>query len=191
MVDGGGRDHDDDDDDDDDDYDSLFKGRFIEFTPPGNEMSEVVSCCLPHRQLWMSNLSKVDSLWLEVYSNLQPSGYRTQNIPLHHHVPLCILLVYRANSKQVIDYRTWLGAVISQVAICLWRGGQLVGTISLCSGSTLVQGCYCVENLTGSLTHHCSVLSLFCCFCCCLVLCPSELWLESNPSIVILVFYFK
>ena len=67
MVDGGGRD---DDDDDDDDYDSLFKGRFIEFTPPGDEMSEVVSCCLPHRQLWMSYLSKVAMQWLGVDLNL-------------------------------------------------------------------------------------------------------------------------
>jgi len=24
------------------------------FTPPGDEMSEVVSCCLSHRQLWVS-----------------------------------------------------------------------------------------------------------------------------------------
>jgi len=32
------------------------------FLPEGNsgdEMSEVVSRCLPHRQLWVSNLSKV------------------------------------------------------------------------------------------------------------------------------------
>jgi len=30
-----------------------------DFMPPGDEMSEVVSHCLPHRQLCVSNLSKV------------------------------------------------------------------------------------------------------------------------------------
>jgi len=34
------------------------------YMPPGDEMSEVVSCCLPHRQLWVSNLSKVAMPWL-------------------------------------------------------------------------------------------------------------------------------
>ena len=38
---------------------------------PGDEMSEVVSRCLPHRQLWVSNLSNVATLWLEVDSNLR------------------------------------------------------------------------------------------------------------------------
>ena len=51
-------------------------------TPPGNEMSEVVSRCLPHRQLWVSNLSKVAMQWLEVDSNLRPSGCKAHNIPL-------------------------------------------------------------------------------------------------------------
>src|ERR1043165_7080906 len=51
-------------------------------------MSEVVSRCLPHRQLWVSNLSKVATQWLEVDSNLRPSGYKALNIPLHHRVPL-------------------------------------------------------------------------------------------------------
>ena len=47
------------DDDDDDD-----------FTPPGDEMCEVASRCLPHRQLWVSNFSKVAKQWTEVDSNL-------------------------------------------------------------------------------------------------------------------------
>ena len=46
------------------------------FTPPGDEMSEVVSRCLPHRQLWVSNLSNVSRQWLEVDLNLRPSSYR-------------------------------------------------------------------------------------------------------------------
>src|SRR5688572_7539267 len=56
--------------------------------PPRDEMSEVVSRCLPHRQLWVSNLSMVATQWLEVVSNLRHSGYKAQNIPLHHRVPL-------------------------------------------------------------------------------------------------------
>jgi len=34
------------DDDDDDDDDSRPKAGSLAFTPPGDEMSEVVSCCL-------------------------------------------------------------------------------------------------------------------------------------------------
>ena len=63
---------------------SLPKAGSWAFTPPGDEMSEVVSGCFPHRQLWMSNLSKVDTQWLEVNSNPQPSGCKAQNIPPHH-----------------------------------------------------------------------------------------------------------
>jgi len=37
------------------------KAGSLAFTPPGDEMTEVVSRCLPHRQLWVSNLSKVSS----------------------------------------------------------------------------------------------------------------------------------
>src|SRR6218665_899138 len=33
----------------------------LAFTSPGDELCEVVSRCLPHRQLWVSNLSKVAS----------------------------------------------------------------------------------------------------------------------------------
>src|SRR6218665_3882812 len=43
-------------------------GCSLAFTPPGDEMSEVVSRCLPHRQLWVSNLSKVHMQWLEIDS---------------------------------------------------------------------------------------------------------------------------
>ena len=35
------------------------KAGSLAFTPPWDEMNEVVSRCLPHRQLWVSNLSKV------------------------------------------------------------------------------------------------------------------------------------
>src|SRR6218665_2674925 len=69
------------------------------FTPAGDEMAEVVSCCLPRRQLlWMSNLSKVATQWLEVFSNLRPSGYKAQNIintsprPTYCIVLQCIIL---------------------------------------------------------------------------------------------------
>ena len=55
--------------------------------PPRDEMGELVSRCFPHRQLWVSNLSKVATQWLEVDLNLQPSNYKAQNIPLHHHIP--------------------------------------------------------------------------------------------------------
>src|SRR6218665_1477808 len=50
-------------------------------------LSEVFSRSLCHRQLWMSNLSKVAATqWLEVDSNLRHSAYKAQNIPLHHRV---------------------------------------------------------------------------------------------------------
>jgi len=57
------------------------------FTPPGDEMSEMVSHCLPHRRLWVSNLIKVATQWFEVDSNLQRSGCKSQNIPVHHRAP--------------------------------------------------------------------------------------------------------
>jgi len=66
------------------------KAGSLAFTPPGDKMSEVVSSCLPHRQLRVSNLSKVASQWLEVDLNMRPSGCKAQNIPLHHRVPLTI-----------------------------------------------------------------------------------------------------
>jgi len=60
------------------------------FAPPGDEMSEVVFRCLPHRQLWVSNLSKVVMQWFKVDSKPRPFGCKPQNIPLHHRVPLSI-----------------------------------------------------------------------------------------------------
>src|SRR6218665_3619148 len=63
------------------------KAGSLAFTPPGNEKSEVVSRCLPHRQLWVSNLSKVATQWLEIDSNPRHFGCKAQNIPLHHRVP--------------------------------------------------------------------------------------------------------
>jgi len=60
------------------------KAGSLAFMPPEDEMSEVVSRCLPQRQLWVSNLSKVAKQWLEVDLILRPSGYKAQNIPLHH-----------------------------------------------------------------------------------------------------------
>jgi len=42
----------------------CLKAGSLAFTPPGDEMCEVVSCGLPHRQLWESNLSKVATQWL-------------------------------------------------------------------------------------------------------------------------------
>jgi len=42
------------------------KAGSLAFMPSEDEISEVVSCCLPHRLLWVSNLSKVTMQWLEV-----------------------------------------------------------------------------------------------------------------------------
>src|SRR6218665_712751 len=64
------------------------KAGSLALTPPGDEMSEVVSRCLPLRQLWASNLSKVATQGLEVDANPRTSGCKEQNIPLHHLVPL-------------------------------------------------------------------------------------------------------
>jgi len=37
----------------------CLKAGSLAFTPPGDEISEVVSRCLRHRQIRVSNLSKV------------------------------------------------------------------------------------------------------------------------------------
>src|SRR6218665_920683 len=66
-------------------------------------MSEVVSRFLPHRQLWASNLYKVAAQWLEVDSNLRPSGCKAQNIPLHHRVPFVLYYLYTTTSSSVPD----------------------------------------------------------------------------------------
>jgi len=56
----------------------------LAFTPPDDEMSEMVYRCVSHSQLWMNNLSKVATQWLEVDSNLRPSGYKAQNTTASH-----------------------------------------------------------------------------------------------------------
>ena len=53
----------------DDDDDSLPEGRFIGFYATWGCDECSGSRCLPHRQLWVSNLSKVTTQWLEVDSN--------------------------------------------------------------------------------------------------------------------------
>ena len=57
------------------------KAGSLAFTPPGDEMSEVASRCLPHRQLWVSNLSKVAMQWLEVDSTHDPPVARHRTYP--------------------------------------------------------------------------------------------------------------
>ena len=49
---------------------SCPKAGSLAFMPPWDEISEEVSCCLPHRQLWVSNLFKVATQWLWVDLNL-------------------------------------------------------------------------------------------------------------------------
>lgn len=57
---------------------SLPEGWSISF------LSEVVSQCFPHGQLWVSNLSKVATQWLEAVSNLQQTIW-SQVTPLTRH----------------------------------------------------------------------------------------------------------
>src|SRR6218665_1495484 len=63
------------------------------FTPPGDEMSEVGSRCLPHRQLWVSNLSKVATQWREVDSNPRPFDCKAQNLPPTPRRPIIIIII--------------------------------------------------------------------------------------------------
>src|SRR6218665_646456 len=60
------------------------KAGSLAFTPPGDEMSEVVSRCLPHRQLWVSNLSKVATWRLERDSNPRPSDRQAATLAMRH-----------------------------------------------------------------------------------------------------------
>src|SRR6218665_1279314 len=81
----------------------CLKAGSLAFTQSMDEMSVVASHCLPHTQLWVSNLSKVAMQWLEVDSNMQPSSYKAQNISLHHRIPfgyLAMLLSF--GSRQFI-----------------------------------------------------------------------------------------
>src|SRR6218665_2488863 len=90
------------------------KAGSLAFTPPGDEMSEVVSRCLPHRQLRVSNLSKVVTQWREVDSNLRPFGCKAQNLPLHHGVPYLTTSIYltlRRTHKtiwEVVNFSVWV-----------------------------------------------------------------------------------
>src|SRR6218665_962404 len=80
------------------------KAGSMAFTPPGDEMSEVVSRFLPHRQPLVSNLSKVATQWLEIDSKPRPSGCKAQNIPLHNSVPYHIVACRRSFS---VGYSAW------------------------------------------------------------------------------------
>src|SRR6218665_4186267 len=84
------------------------KAGLLAFTPPGDEMSEGVSRCLFHRQLWVSNLSKVSTQWHEVDLNLRPSGCKALNIPLHHRIPytvhMCVCIIYTCTVQSGISH---------------------------------------------------------------------------------------
>src|SRR6218665_3205989 len=89
------------------------KAGLLAFTPPGDEMSEVVSRCLFHRQLWVSNLSKVSTQWHEVDLNLRPSGCKALNIPLHHRIPytvhMCVCVyIYTRTVQSGISHVTYV-----------------------------------------------------------------------------------
>ena len=79
------------------------KAGSLAFMSSGYEMSEVVSRCLPHRQLWVSNLSKGATQWLEVYSNLRLSGWKAQNILLHHRIPSYIVYRYLYSASNSVS----------------------------------------------------------------------------------------
>src|SRR6218665_611508 len=86
------------------------KAGLLAFTPPGDEMSEVVSRCLFHRQLWVSNLSKVSTQWHEVDLNLRPSGCKALNITLHHRIPytvqcVCVCVYIYIHAQCSLGYR--------------------------------------------------------------------------------------
>src|SRR6218665_20648 len=82
---------------------ALPKGRkagSLAFTTPRDEKSEVVSHCLPHRQLWVCHLSKVATRCFQVDSikpvtlPLQGTTEHTAT-PLVHCVPLCTIRGYK------------------------------------------------------------------------------------------------
>src|SRR6218665_2295459 len=75
----------------------------LALTPPGDEMSNVVSRCLPRRQLWVSNLSKVATQWFEVDSNLRPSGCKAENIyPYTPTSPPRIISIFLSEANQIL-----------------------------------------------------------------------------------------
>ena len=75
------------DDDDDDDDESAFM-------PPGHEMIEVISNCLPHRQLWTIVQGRYAAAWGRFEPATLRLGYKAQSmsIPLHHHIPMSVSL---------------------------------------------------------------------------------------------------
>ena len=65
------------------------KAGSLAFTPPGDEMNQMVSRCLSHSQLWVSNLSKVATQWPEVDSAPRLQGTEHTATPprptVNHH----------------------------------------------------------------------------------------------------------
>ena len=47
-----------------------------------------------YRQLWVNDFPKVPTWWLELNSNLRPSGRKTPNLPLSHHAPHTFIYMY-------------------------------------------------------------------------------------------------
>src|SRR6218665_3431036 len=88
----------------------------LAFMPHEDEMSEVVSRCLPHRQLWVSNLSKVATQWLEVDSNPRPFGCKAQNIPLHHRVMRLRLRLLQLEAIFVCMVTQWWVGLLAEAA---------------------------------------------------------------------------
>src|SRR6218665_2354021 len=76
------------------------KAGSVAFMPPGDEMREVVSRCLPHRQLWVSILSKVATQWLELDSNPRPFGCKSRHIPTHTPTPPRSICLYTTDSHR-------------------------------------------------------------------------------------------
>jgi len=83
------------------------KAGSLAFTPPGDEMSEVVSRCLPHRQLWVRNLTKVATQWHEVDSNLWSYGCKVQNMPLHLHEKIINSLISATAKELKVTIPRW------------------------------------------------------------------------------------
>src|SRR6218665_1970467 len=69
------------------------KAGSLAFTPPGNEMSEVVSRCLPHRQL-----SKV-ATWLAARTGFEPATVRSTGIDYTNAPPSPIIIIIIINEN--------------------------------------------------------------------------------------------
>src|SRR6218665_3371645 len=75
------------------------KAGSLAFTPPGDEMREVLSCCHTHRKLWVSNLSKVATQLLEV--DIEPATLQlqsTQHTPTSLHPILYGLTIQKSRT---------------------------------------------------------------------------------------------